>query len=1624
MDRREGRPLGNIRTSPPSTPQNASGSMSISNAPLTPSTGSLRARRFPSPRAAARSDMNPQYPQQQRHAQHHQRHQSGSGASAGGGSSGAATGECNSPARSLGHTGSMHEIHTASPALPPLQQRQQDDPIVSLLGHQSSESFGEVTSNASPTSQSPTSVLPHHVSKDSMTVHDFYSMHASSFPQHPPQCAQRGVTVIYPQTCSPVDPYSRGPDYGSARAVSVTEEDANEDRVQVRVEGFFENNDIGVLIPNDLPPSTLLYVLTASDGRDLMFKLIQYSLQLTICFLKTPALFSPEVQALMGPLAERLYRNYNTIRHGRSLFKMGRGLLNLFTVQTVCERMYAKYESAAAYAAGAVMLPIVTRLERAVMMVLGVSPLWGHYCSARLLRWVQAAQLTPGQSRRDDVEDSAALDWRIQQRIRDQQQMQQQSAAAAASGAVQGTLLSDDMYTHVSVVERAAQSSSVNVAQLAGSSATGLKPGSSGGGGFGFTLRKVAGYAGAIDANADGYPQPSQPAFPYAAGDYSRTNTSAEHSDQHTPTSGVAAAAVPPMMGLDGGNGVASVSLPMLPRIDSAPNAEEPPRHFADTPDVANTAAPTPYAVGRSRGNGRPPATPPPPAMLEKSQAIVGAPHHDGGAKQGLRDSRTLLPSANMTTTTATTASSPPSSSSDSSSSRGEGGGAGAEPHAKAPPHVTGTLPLSVELGHQQQQRHGLALTTSSSSAGLASPFGLPAKMPTTTGNGINTTAAGAAAAAATAAREAGSLAAEAAAASTLPAGAHLTADWVDGSSRTTLLHPIKRPSRRATPLSTANSSMTVDDLHVGADNSVTRDGIPSSLMLMPGAAQSSSYGSMLGSTGIPEMASGGGLMPGEGPLSVPNNWHVACAPTVPPSQSDEPAAGPPTLPFPSTEFVVSIKAVMGSSTATPPSTATTKVHGTAGATDASTVDTSSDPSVSSPRPTPSSSLPPAANVGGGGGARGATATPALPWPVDTAAQRNGTVHNNTTTDAESSAGNTLAAEGPPDRSTDTAVHASVKPATHGGAVAAAALSNSSSHNRCPAFEYTESYTPRGNAVGAQGSADAAPSAAPAAAAPPAAATSTLAPAAPPNSIASGTYVASHRPQQAPSKELNESDMSIRSSSTSSSFHVRQGGAGGALSTWLKELQPAEAALPARWRKGPLQFNTLLMTLLGIRNLAAACRRFLRDATLVSTERFGTFQILEAHRHLITRIINRCWLLVSIIDLVLNTVRLLQPGWVKYATARQNIHCRCGCQGDDDPADMVWRTHGFIARRKTDLFFPPLDLDYGAPFVSCLAYVEAADPAKLMPACSRCGFLYREVASESDSEVDDVDAAAAARPAGATQGTTSRVGFATPPPARLVAAAGGAIAGLPKALAAGTPPPHHRHLAGTTSFSEDPHRSAHHSHLQARSTGQAASLGTAGSVEREKPRWVQIYDEEVLLGESQQMQQLQLQQRLRPPGGGRRETQRPTAMASGEAGLNSPVQDLEQHPSNSTVVDAIGDAAPATAEEARLQRRKGGAGHQQPAESSTGILFVPWIMRKFFDYVWLLRVHPNLTSTVLLEARCIAELYLAYKYCFSNFETYKADAPLSAILNPYCALAGMVSAAVGLLRVVESAPSS
>lgn len=309
----------------------------------------------------------------------------------------------------------------------------------------------------------------------------------------------------------------------------------------------------------------------------------------------------------------------------------------------------------------------------------------------------------------------------------------------------------------------------------------------------------------------------------------------------------------------------------------------------------------------------------------------------------------------------------------------------------------------------------------------------------------------------------------------------------------------------------------------------------------------------------------------------------------------------------------------------------------------------------------------------------------------------------------------------------------------------------------------------------------------------------------------------------------------------------------------------AEIGKPASRRKGILQFSTPLILLQAVRSIATIARRLLRDLLLLSSEHFLNLSPVEQNRALLQRHCHWLWLIVASIDVLLNTIRLLNPGWYKYTNVRDNPRFRCGCK-DPDTRGSVMLFRELVIRRQANLYFPDVDLDFGVPICSSPGYFEAADPENIAPACRVCGKLFVEMTSPDEQ-------------------------------------------------------------------------------------GEKLEQGGDDTTAEEKG-----------------------------------------------------VTDTEE-------VETNGNAAV----------------RQKASKSITGraevvFLFIPWLMRRLFNYIWLVRSHSNWSATIWLQVSYLAEFYLAVMYCFGGYDTGKRDAPLKAMIHPTGAIVGFVGAIIGVYRVIQSAP--
>lgn len=454
---------------------------------------------------------------------------------------------------------------------------------------------------------------------------------------------------------------------------------------------------------------------------------------------------------------------------------------------------------------------------------------------------------------------------------------------------------------------------------------------------------------------------------------------------------------------------------------------------------------------------------------------------------------------------------------------------------------------------------------------------------------------------------------------------------------------------------------------------------------------------------------------------------------------------------------------------------------------------------------------------------------------------------------------------------------------------------------------------------------------------------------------------------------------------------------------------PAATALPSQGRQSPYQFRKPLMLLFLIRSLTSAARRFLRDVTLVSSERFFILKKVEQNRHRIHSAINIFWFVSATIDLILSTTRVFQKGWLQYASSRQNIYCRCGCKILEDPADFTCRVQGMVVRRKTDLFFPPLDLDYGAPAASNIGFFEAADPQMMRPACTRCGCIYsvpvqRVYASENPANQVSVEDSDRGKSAAAAQAAAAAVAAAEEE--------SGSLTEFPSDMNSTT----RRNCADANSSST---KAVHPFFTSAGGTRGTPTYRSSSVGKMTGMGSSSVFASKLSLKSPLQSQDV-FADKPKESTLRRRSSSKVFSLQRGDSGGSN--RKLVRDGATS-----FSDSKSSPVVEMRKFGEEGAMPHRTDSstngEEDVGLLLVPWVMRRLFNYAWLAFVHENFTATLLMHLNYMAQWYLAYQYTFGNFETYRRDTPLKDVLHLDGAAAGLLSALVVLFRVIKSAPS-
>lgn len=181
----------------------------------------------------------------------------------------------------------------------------------------------------------------------------------------------------------------------------------------------------------------------------------------------------------------------------------------------------------------------------------------------------------------------------------------------------------------------------------------------------------------------------------------------------------------------------------------------------------------------------------------------------------------------------------------------------------------------------------------------------------------------------------------------------------------------------------------------------------------------------------------------------------------------------------------------------------------------------------------------------------------------------------------------------------------------------------------------------------------------------------------------------------------------------------------------LSELT-AEAAFPENCRRSRHDFPLMGMTLLTVRNIASVLRNATRDLLFLSQSEllgfsaasntiFGLGGYLKVNNYSrVQSFANRMWFFVSCCDLFFNTVRLLDRGWIEDAmTPETQMFCSCNFEELGKHGRVIYS----MPKKKADMFFPPLDMDFGSVTPTTTKFFEAAPPKSMRPCCAVCGHL-------------------------------------------------------------------------------------------------------------------------------------------------------------------------------------------------------------------------------------------------------------------------------------------------------------
>eukprot|EP00455_Lapot_gusevi_P045761 TRINITY_DN5902_c0_g1_i1.p1 TRINITY_DN5902_c0_g1~~TRINITY_DN5902_c0_g1_i1.p1 ORF type:complete len:245 (+),score=9.10 TRINITY_DN5902_c0_g1_i1:160-894(+) len=156
------------------------------------------------------------------------------------------------------------------------------------------------------------------------------------------------------------------------------------------------------------------------------------------------------------------------------------------------------------------------------------------------------------------------------------------------------------------------------------------------------------------------------------------------------------------------------------------------------------------------------------------------------------------------------------------------------------------------------------------------------------------------------------------------------------------------------------------------------------------------------------------------------------------------------------------------------------------------------------------------------------------------------------------------------------------------------------------------------------------------------------------------------------------------------------------------------------------------MILLSLRCTLSVVRNMVRDGLFLSSREFIHAPVIQRRHHQLQKIANYSWMVVSLLDVALNTWRLADAGWLKFMSVRRNPRAYCLCD-DQQYGTLHLRRHG------DSISFAPLDFDFGSVTPTTAKFIEAAPPAQLQPICNHCGYVINSEANSGESTPKSAD---------------------------------------------------------------------------------------------------------------------------------------------------------------------------------------------------------------------------------------------------------------------------------------------